>query len=239
MIYFWRALCLFALLNLINLYMYDGGAGMEPVWIGIIIGSLILSFKHPYTFLFSKLWFKCLVIGCISLFVIVESFIITHAVLSNSNTPSDFLIVLGARVKGETPSLALKYRMDKAYDYLLIHPDTKAILSGGQGPGEDITEAEAMRRYLTGRGIDESRLILEDRSINTSQNLMNSYALIDTHKKSAEVTVVTSRFHILRSKMIAKDLGKKVSGIGSDTMLYLIPNYYLREFFAVIKEFIL
>ena len=238
MIYFWRALCLFALLNLINLYMYDGGAGMEPVWIGIIIGSLILSFKGPYTFLFSNLWFKYLVILSISLFVIIESFIIAHAILSNSNTPSDFLIVLGARVKGETPSLALKYRMDKAYDYLLLHPDTKAILSGGQGPGEDITEAEAMRRYLSGRGISESRLILEDHSKNTSQNISNSFAIIEEQKKSAEVTVVTSRFHILRSKMIAKDLGKKVHWIGSDTMLYLLPNYYLREFFAVVKEFI-
>lgn len=66
----------------------------------------------------------------------------------NAPVNSDYLIILGARVRGETPSLDLQYRLDVAYDYLEKSPSTKAILTGGQGKGEDITEAEAMRRYL-------------------------------------------------------------------------------------------
>lgn len=239
MIYFWRVIFVFAVLNLINLFAYDGGAGMEPVWIGIIVGSLILSFKKPYHFFFSNRWFKGLVIVGVVFFVIVEMFIIANGLGQGPKEDSDYLIVLGARVKGETPSLALKYRLDKAYDYLVSHKETLVVLSGGQGSGENITEAEAMRRYLKDKGIADERMILEDQSTDTTENLQNSFEMIDAAKQDAKVTIVTSRFHVLRGKMIASDLGKKVDGIGAETMLYLIPNYYLREFFAVVVEFIM
>ena len=80
-------------------------------------------------------------------------------------------------------------------------------------------------------------MILEDKSTDTVENLRNSLGLIEKEKDNASITVVTSRFHVLRSKMIARDLGKKVDGIGAETLLFLIPNYYLREFFAVVVEF--
>lgn len=239
MIYFWRVVFVFAVLNLINLWIYDGGAGMEPVWIGIIIGSLILSFQKPYHFFFSMMWFKGLVIGGLIVFVIVQLLIIGNGLGGASKVPSDYLIVLGARVRGETPSLELQNRLNKAYDYLVAFPENLVVLSGGQGPGEAITEAEAMRRYLRDKGIDEARMILESTSTNTKENLENSFKLIDRDLKDSRVIVVTSGFHVLRSKMIAKDLGKKVDGIGSSTLLFLIPNYYLREFFAVIAQYIL
>ena len=238
MIGFWRVIFIFAVLNLINLWIYDGGAGMEPVWIGIMIGSFVLSFQRLYHFFFSMAWFKVLVIGVLILFVIVEILIITNGYMLTSKVPSDYLIVLGARVRGEIPSLELQNRLDKAYDYLITYPETRVILSGGQGPGEAITEAEAMRRYLQDKGIAKERMILEDASTDTMENLQNSFEMLDNQLEDAKVTVVTSRFHILRSKMIASSLGKKVEGLGSETLLFLIPNYYLREFFAVIVEFI-
>lgn len=238
MIGFWRVIFIFAVLNLINLWLYDGGAGMEPVWIGIMIGSFVLSFQRLYHFFFSISWFKVLVIGVLILFVIVELLIITNGYMPTSKVPSDYLIVLGARVRGEVPSLELQNRLDKAYDYLIAYPETRVILSGGQGPGEAITEAEAMRRYLQDKGIAKERMILEDASTDTMENLQNSFEILDDQLEDAKVTIVTSRFHILRSKMIASSLGKKVEGIGSETLLFLIPNYYLREFFAVIVEFI-
>lgn len=238
MIYFWRVIFIFSALNLINLWLYDGGAGMEPVWIGIIIGSLILSFQKLYHFFFSMMWFKGLVIGGLIFFVIVQLLIVGNGLGTVSKVPSDYLIVLGARVRGETPSLELQNRLNKAYDYLVAFPETLVVLSGGQGLGETITEAEAMRRYLQDKGIDEARMILENTSTNTKENLENSFKLIDDQLEDAKVTVVTSGFHVLRSKMIAKDLGKKVEGIGSPTLLFLVPNYYLREFFAVIAQYI-
>ncbi len=236
MVWLFRTIVIFALLNLANIIIVDGGAGMEPVWIGIIMISIVLSFKKGYDFFFKRAWFKWLFIGCVSFFMIVEGFIVVNGMGINVPAQSDYLIVLGARVRGENLSLTLKARLDVAYEYLIENPNTKAVLSGGQGAGEDISEAEAMRRYLVGKGIDESRLCLEDQSTDTSENLKYSFNIIDAQKEDASVIVVTNRFHVLRSKMIAKDLGKDVSGIGANTLPYLIPTYYLREFFAVVAE---
>lgn len=238
MIYVFRVLAIFCILNLINLYIYDGGAGMEPIWMVMTAGFFLLSFRSPYSFFFSKKWFVLLSLLGLIFFLGVEGMILFNGYQTDITEQSDYIIVLGARVKGDTPSLALKYRMDKAYEYLNHHENTKAILSGGKGPGENITEAEAMRRYLTKEGIQEERLILENQSTSTVENMENSFKIIDTEQPGSKVVVVTSRFHVLRSKMIAWDLGRNVKGIGVKTMQYLVPNYYLREFFAVVVEWI-
>lgn len=238
MVYFWRILVVFAIFNLINIIAVDGGAGMEPVWIGIIAISLVLSFKAPLTWLFSKKYIQVIFWLGVSVFVVTQSMIIFNSLAFNVPKNSDYLIVLGARVRGETPSLALKYRLDVAYNYLEQNSSTKAILTGGQGPGEDITEAEAMKRYLVQRGIASERLLLEDQATNTVQNLHYSFELIDSLVERPQLVVVTSKFHILRSKIIARKLGWQVQGIGAKTLPFLIPSYYLREFFAVLKEVI-
>lgn len=239
MIWFWRLLSVFSILNLINIIAVDGGAGMEPVWGAILIGSLILSVPKAYQFLFSKKWIKILFAVGMTVFILVEGSIICNAFSLGTPEDADYLIVLGARIRGETPSLALQYRLDKAYEYLNENKETKAVLTGGQGPGESITEAEAMKRYLLGKGIEGERLVLEDKATDTDENLAYAFKIIDEEKEDASITVVTSSFHVLRSKMIAKDLGREVSGIGARTLPYLIPTYYLREFFAVVEELIL
>ena len=238
MIWFWRGLVLFSILNLINIIVVDGGAGMEFVWIFIIIGSLILSFKYPYELLFSKKWIKIPFIVMSILFLFVEGSIILNGISLNTPKNVDYLVVLGARIRGEVPSLTLQYRLDKAYTYLVNNPDTMVIVSGGQGVGESITEAEAMKRYLVKKGIKENRILLEPRARDTDENLRYAFEIMDGQQEDASSLVVTSSFHVLRSKMIAKDLGRQVGGIGSKTLPYLIPTYYLREFFAVVEEFI-
>lgn len=238
MIWFWRILFVFSILNLINIIVVDGGAGMEVVWVCIIIGSLILSFKKAYQFFFSKKWIKIPFIIVSLLFLIVEGSIILNGISLNTPRDVDYLVVLGARIRGETPSLTLKYRLDKAYTYLIDNPSTMVIVSGGQGRGETITEAEAMKRYLLQKGIKEERILLEPRARDTDENLSYAFSIMDKQKENASSLVVTSSFHVLRSKMIAKDLGRQVGGIGSKTLPYLIPTYYLREFFAVVEEFI-
>lgn len=238
MIWFWRGLVLFSILNLINIIVVDGGAGMEFVWIFIIIGSLILSFKHPYELLFSKKWIKIPFIIMSILFLFVEGSIILNGIALNPPKNVDYLVVLGARIRGEVPSLTLQYRLDKAYTYLVNNPDTMVIVSGGRGVGESITEAEAMKRYLVKKGIKENRILLEPRARDTDENLRYAFEIMDAQQEDASSLVVTSSFHVLRSKMIAKDLGRQVGGIGSKTLPYLIPTYYLREFFAVVEEFI-
>jgi uncharacterized SAM-binding protein YcdF (DUF218 family) len=148
----------------------------------------------------------------------------------------DFIIILGARVKGTEPSLSLQYRIDAAADYLKRNTSTVAIASGGRGKGEDISEAEAIKRGLISQGIDKSRIILEDRSTDTVENLTFSKEMLPDNMKHG--LVVSNDFHIFRSIMIAKDLDLKLSGLPAKTPSVAIPKSYSREYLAVTKYFL-
>lgn len=165
--------------------------------------------------------------------VIAEIFIISYG----SKTPppgADYVIVLGAQVRGRTPSYNLARRLDAAYGYLEDNPNTRVILSGGQGDGEEISEARAMAEYLAGKGISQERMILEDESRNTYENIQYSREIMNTDDVS--VVLVTNDFHVFRSVGIAKKQGlKDVTGLGAPVMWYTVPNMYLREALAVVK----
>ena len=155
----------------------------------------------------------------------------------NDALPADAVLVLGAGVNGTTPSVALQTRIDAAERYLKAHPDIPAVLSGGQGPGEDISEARAMYNALTARGIDPERLILEEQSANTRQNLQNSLTLLpdDYHKT---VAIVTNDFHMGRVRLLlnAAGPGRVVQVPAKLPWWWLSANYYLRESFAVVND---
>lgn len=115
---------------------------------------------------------------------------------------ADYLIILGARVKGSVPSLSLQYRIDKAAEYLTANKHTLVIVSGGKGPGEDISEAKAMQQGLIAQGIEEARIMMEDKSTTTYENIVFSKELIpDT---AVLGLVVSNDFHIYRAVEIAK-----------------------------------
>lgn len=239
MIYIFRALVIFCIIYLNYLFTSGFGAGMEPVWILVLLISILLSIKKVYKYFFDQKWFKILFIMGISIIVIVEAFILRTAFIDHSDEDYDYLIVLGAGVQGDRISLTLKYRLDVAYEYLVDHPQTIAVLSGGQGPGENLTEAQAMENYLIEKGIPINRLIQEDQSTSTRENIAYSYRIFEERGQTEpDVLVVSSRFHLLRAIRIAKEAGHEVDGMGSRTLQYLIPNYYFREMFAVIVEYI-
>ena len=147
---------------------------------------------------------------------------------------ADYMIVLGGHVYGERMSQNLWYRVDSAYQYLQGNPNTKAVLSGGKGQGESITEAEAMYRYLVKHGIAKDRLLREETSVNTDENIRNSIKLIGS--KTKKVIIVSNDYHIYRAKRIARKQGcSNVEAIGSKTHAYTAPNAYVREVIAVIK----
>lgn len=142
--------------------------------------------------------------------------------------------MLGARVNGAKPSYNLEKRIRKAYRYLNDNPKTRAVLSGGKGPGEDISEAQAMYTYLTELGIAKERLILEDKSVNTDQNLQYSRDKISDSQ--AKVVVVSNQFQIFQGNPYCKEKGVyHVQGMGTGVKWYTVPNMYVREAFAVLK----
>ncbi len=172
----------------------------------------------------------CLCAG-LAVFAITEGFIL-HASRGNPQTPCDYIIVLGAKVNGTAPSLSLSDRIHTAYDYLSAHPDTVAVLSGGQGEDEAISEAECMRRELTKLGIADSRLWLESQSTSTWENLSFSLALIaeKTGARPDTVGVLSSEYHLFRAGLFAGDCGAEAVGIPAATSWPTIRlNYFLRE----------
>ncbi|MEG6612356.1 YdcF family protein [Pseudoclostridium thermosuccinogenes] len=173
-------------------------------------------------------------------FVLIEGLIIYNN-RSQDDVRTDYLIILGAGLNGETVSLTLKQRLDKGIEYLNRYPDTKVIVSGGQGYGEDISEAEAMKRYLVNRGINPERVIMEDKSTSTMENFRFSKKLISDMENQDidKIMIVTNDFHMLRSKMLARRNGFEPYGITCGTPISVRFNSYLREYFALIKSFLL
>lgn len=146
---------------------------------------------------------------------------------------ADYLIVLGCQVRGTVPSRMLRQRIDAAAKFLNTYPDAVAIVSGGQGPGEDITEAECMYTYLTAAGIDPDRILLEDRSASTMENLRFSLELMED---GASAAIVSNEFHLYRAGQMARLLGLEADLIPADTQFpILTASYTLREVLAVWK----
>jgi len=144
----------------------------------------------------------------------------------------DYLIILGARVNGKEPSLSLKTRVEAAVEYLNENPQTLVIASGGQGEDEEITEAECIVRLLTEAGIEESRILIEDKSTSTAENIRFSYALMED--ENAAVGVVTNGYHMFRAKLIAKSNGSHpVYGVAAYSSRFLLPHNMTREFMTL------
>lgn len=152
------------------------------------------------------------------------------------DVPVSYIVVLGAQVKGTQPSLSMSERLDAAYPYLMSHPDVICVVSGGQGMGEEISEAQCMYEGLTDRGIAPDRIWLEDGSTNTLENLSRSLDVIQqkTGTRPERIGVVSSEYHLFRACAFARDAGVIPVGIPAKTTYPLVRlNYYLREVAAV------
>lgn len=203
-----------------------------------LIAALIVAFRFMGRRLRMVI---CIILAlCIVYFVIVEIPII-GAASGDGDFEADYIIVLGALVRGEEPSLSMIERTQAALDYMNAHPDTLVIVSGGQGDMEDISEAEAMYRWLVDNGADESRILLEERSTSTQENLAFSFDIIrqrgdDPAKATA---VVTSEYHIYRAQLLGRDLGVELGGISAHTTYFSVRlNYFIREAFGVTYKWI-
>ena len=172
-------------------------------------------------------------------FIVIEGLIIAHG-KKVSTEKVDYVIVLGARLYGEVPSPALLERLKVAKEYLLDNEDVKVVVSGGQGANEDVSEAFAMEKYLIDNGIEKSRIIMEDRSTNTFENLKLSLDEIRKVDEREDLTVLiaTNKYHIFRSKLLAKRFGLKAYGLPAKIPPTIVLHSYIREYLAVIKSFL-
>ncbi len=176
-----------------------------------------------------------LIIGFL-LGIIISGFMI-HSI-NKKPVANDTVIVLGCKVKGTRPSLMLKRRLDTAYEYLKENDDTLVIVSGGQGQDEQISEAECMKAYLVEKGISPKRIYKEDKSSNTYENFKFSKEIMENYNLGNNLIVATDGYHQLRASMIANEMEIKTSSISAPTSVWLIPTYWVREWFAIVYAFI-
>ncbi len=200
----------------------------------IFVAALVVLHR----FLPAALWKLVVALVCLGLayFCFVESFIIKNA-RTDPEPERDYLIVLGAAVYGDQPSLTLVRRMEGAMDYLERCPDSVAIVSGGMGSGETVTEGKAMYDWMVAHGADPARILIEDRATSTEENLQNSFAIIRSRgdEPQGKVAIVSSAYHLYRAKLFAQKLGvTDAAGVAAPWgYFFVMLNYFIREAFGV------
>ena len=163
----------------------------------------------------------------------VETVLMVKAAI-NKPPVNTTAVILGCSVKGTQPSRILQERLDTAYAYLVENDAAVCVLSGGQGEGEDISEAECMYRYLVEKGISSQRLIKEDTSVNTEENILHTKTLLEKLGLGNEITIITSEFHEYRANAMAEKLGLTVYSTPSRTSVIYFPTYYVRELYGIL-----
>ena len=197
------------------------------------IAALILL----HQFLPVLLWRILVVLVCIGFvyFCIVEVPIIKNA-RTDEDAERPYLVVLGAAVHGDDASLSLVHRLRGVLDYMEQYPDCVAIVSGGQGKGENMTEAKCMYDWLTAHGIESSRIIMEDRATSTAENLAFSFDIIRSLgvEPDENTAILSSPYHLFRAKSMARSMGVEAAGVaGHWDYPILTINYFIREAFGV------
>lgn len=146
---------------------------------------------------------------------------------------ADYIIVLGSGILGTKVPPLLAARIDRGIELLLCNPDARIIMSGGQGPGEDIPESEAMAFYALERGVDIERIMMEQKSVSTEENLRFSRELMV--KENPSIIVVTTAYHVFRALILARQQGMKCVGFGAKTKWYFTLNALIREFAGYLR----
>lgn len=219
------------------------GITADFAWIWVVFAvffegiALLIRYgkKHPG---FSLKWLEygiaVIALSGILCFGILCSHVIS-GMKSSGEKNLDYVVVLGAHVKGEVPSKALELRLKAALHYARENENTILILSGGQGFGEDITEAKCMENYLTAHGIHKERLVLEEKSTSTKENLKFSDALTGCGRKNTGI--LSNNFHVYRAIKLARKMGyEHPCGIAAASDPIMQVHYVVREVAALLKE---
>lgn len=180
---------------------------------------------------FLAILYGCAVSLFVASFILVEGQIIA-AMKTEPQPGLDYVITLGAAIKNGRPTNQFLMRINRTFAYLEENPTAVAIGSGGQGPGENMSEGLCTAEYLKDYGISPDRILVEDKSRDTEQNIRYSFELIP---QGASVGVVTNSFHIFRARLEAKYQGHEVWGIPAESLLPLGIHYTVREYFAVVQ----
>lgn len=236
------------ILNFMFMLLIDAVMNFGTVFPGVV-GTLLfviglLQLTNRGRFLTVKnVFLKRIGIAAIVIFVI--SFVMIQAIMlfsirTDQDVEVDYLVILGGGLKDDQIPLTVRNRLDKGLEFIEKYPDIKVIVTGGQGRGQTITEAEAMERYLMENNISADRIIKEERATSTMENFKYSKAILEklTGRSDYKVMVVTNGFHLFRAKVLAERNGFEPYGMPARTNPYLLANHCIREYFAIIKSYL-
>lgn len=222
-----------SLANLLSLF-----AGLAVI-AGLAAELFVLLPHRASTLLMSVLWLgSILTVYVTSTFSALLVYSLLYLRLPR-NLKCDYIIVHGSGLlDGSRVSPLLKGRIDKAVEvYNRLDGSARLVLSGGQGKDEKTSEAKAMENYLCSLGFPKEKLILEDQSATTYENLRNVRDMLDCGEKKHRYIFVTNDYHVFRTGIFARNLGMDAAGVGCKTALYYWPSAFIREYIAVMVRY--
>jgi len=226
-----------AALCLLALFMGFAANFSALVVVAFCMGALMMIYG---AFLPNRKIIARVTVAASCLFVLFIGFNVFLYRFGQSDNPAyqeDALIVLGAGIVGETPSLILRERLDAALAYFEKNPNVIIVVSGGRGPNESITEALAMERYLAAHGVPLSHIWKEEQATTTRENFLFAKALLDEALGGTyTIAFVTSDFHVFRSGLIAARCGLSAVHLHGKIPRYSVPANSIRETIAVLFE---
>lgn len=225
------------------------GIGLLIYCITIKLGHHTVSFNR-YLFLLASLlclvslvdvfhiydyphWLEIMIFSGVVLMIIGTIYLMAYAKKRQHHSKPSLIFVFGAGLIENRISLSLKTRLDKAYELAYLYPTSRILVSGGQGKNELLSEAKAMKDYLVMKGIDEERILMEDKSTSTQENLVFSMKKYDL--SCERIAFVSNQFHVFRIEKMAKKLGLHGFGVPSYMKNIGTLAFYIRECFACVK----
>lgn len=182
-------------------------------------------------------------VGVFIAYAVIVSVCMVYTAYFSPPAKNSTAVVLGAQVKPWGPSTLLRQRIDASVDYLKENPESKAVVTGGQGKDEPMSEAQCMYENMVKQGIESSRIFKEDKAVNTKQNLKFSYRIINENNLNKNLAIVTDSFHQLRARIITKKLGIKsdigsINSVNHKVGIIAYPTFFVREWIAIPFEII-
>ncbi|MBQ6465465.1 MAG: YdcF family protein [Oscillospiraceae bacterium] len=180
------------------------------------------------------LYFECMLLGI----MVADAIVVRY----EPEPDKDFLIILGCGIRRDgTPSPLLRGRIDRALRFAekqkaQTGKDLIFVTSGGQGPDEPISESASMKRYLLEQGVPEERILEEDRSSSTFENMKFSKAKIREVNPQGKIAFSTTNYHVFRGGLYARRVKMRAVGMGAKTRWYFWPNAAVREFVGLLTE---
>ena len=213
--------------------------GLSMSWMWLVLGGAFvvsgILCTRPIPHWFRWFWRIGILTGLVWLTLLLG--LVVSGMTQTAPANMDYLIILGARVEQNGPSPALTRRLNAAMDYLEDSPDTVIIASGGQGSDEPMSEAACIRDELVKRGVSPDRILLEDKSTDTAENIAYSMALMDD--TGASTGIITNNFHVWRAQKLARSAGlPNAYGISARYTGYTLFHYMVREVICITVEFL-